>query len=93
MFALGTYEPLRPRNERILAHIRRGSLSARPCSAPTTWPTHRRRRSSIPLRLRRPRARCRCSAERRSRGIGESAYFSTFAGRGFYWFRLTGDEE
>jgi maltose alpha-D-glucosyltransferase/alpha-amylase len=85
VFALGSYQALRTPNERILAHIRRNEGEIVVCA-------HNLARTAQPAELdlsafaglepyelfggtRFPR-------------IGELPYLLTFAGRGFYWFRL-----
>ena len=85
-FALGTYEALR----------HRGTSGSSPTSAATRTRlvlcAHNLARTPQAAELDlsafaglSPR---RCSAARPSRRIGELPYLLTFAGRGFYWFRL-----
>jgi maltose alpha-D-glucosyltransferase/alpha-amylase len=89
-FALGTYEALRPRNERILAYIRRYERETLLCS-------HNLARTPQAAELDLS-AFAGLIPEEMLGGtpfprIGELPYLLTFAGHGFYWFRLRGDDE
>ena len=85
VFALGTYEPLRTENERILAHIRRHEDEIVLCA-------HNLSRSPQPAELDLSAFSGYAPEEMLWHTlfprIGELPYFLTFAGRGFYWFRL-----
>ena len=89
-FALGTYEALRPRNERILAYIRHYERESLLCA-------HNLARTPQAAELDLS-AFAGLIPEEMLGGtpfprIGELPYLLTFAGRGFYWFRLRGDDE
>ena len=75
VFALGSYEPLRPANPRILAHIRRyeGEIAALRPQPRALRPGGRAR----PVALRGARARGDVRARPRSRAIGELPYLLT----------------
>ena len=88
--ALGTYEPLRPENPRIFAHVRRYEETS--SSASTTSPARRSRSSSTSPRARAGRPR-RCSAARRFPPISTLPYLLTLAPRGWFWFRLQARRE
>ena len=85
VFALGTYEPLRTENERILAHIRRHEDEIVLCA-------HNLSRSPQPAELDLSAFSGYAPEEMLWHTpfprIGELPYLLTFAGRGFYWFRL-----
>ncbi len=88
MFALGTYEALRPENHRILAHVRAYGDEVALC-------VHNLSRSAqaVELDLSRfagmvPEEMLGGTAFPR---IGELPYLLTFGPRGFYWFCLRAD--
>jgi maltose alpha-D-glucosyltransferase/alpha-amylase len=88
VLSLGTYEPLRPANPRILAHIRRYEDEIVLCA-------HNLSRSAQAAELHLsqfngmvPEEMFGATAFPR---IGELPYLLTFAPRGFYWFQLRGD--
>ena len=86
VFGLGTYEPLRPENPRIFAHVRRYEDDIVLC-------VHNLARSAqaVELDLSRVR-RAACPEEMLGRTrfprIGELPYLLTLAPRGFFWFQL-----
>ena len=86
VFALGSYEPLRPLNPRILAHIRRYQEETVLC-------VHNLARSAQAAELDLGAFAGRVPEEMLGRTpfppIGEFPYLLTFGAHGFYWFRLT----
>jgi maltose alpha-D-glucosyltransferase/alpha-amylase len=86
VFALGSYEPLRPLNPRILAHIRRYQEETVLC-------VHNLARSAQAAELELGAFAGRVPEEMLGRTpfppIGEFPYLLTFGAHGFYWFRLT----
>jgi len=90
VFALGSYEALRSANARILAHVRRYEDEIVLC-------VHNLARSAQPVELDLSVFQGLVPEEMfghtRFPRIGELPYLLTLAGRGFYWFRLLGDEE
>ncbi len=88
VFGFGTYEPLRPSNPRIFAHVRRYEDDVMLC-------VHNIARSAqaVELDLSEYEGRYPIEVFGRSRfpRIGELSYLLTLAPRGFYWFQLTGD--
>ena len=85
VFALGSYEPLRTENERILTHIRRHEDEIVLCA-------HNLSRSPQPAELDLSAFSGYAPEEMLWHTafppIGELPYLLTFAGRGFYWLRL-----
>ena len=88
VFALGSYEPLRPANPRILCHIRRYGEEIALC-------VHNFARSAQAVELELSRFAGLVPEEMFGRArfprIGELPYLLTLAGRGFYWFQLVED--
>ncbi|HZO98001.1 MAG TPA: maltose alpha-D-glucosyltransferase [Gaiellaceae bacterium] len=88
VFSLGTYEPLRPENARVLAHVRRYEDEVALC-------VHNLSRSAQPVELDLSRFAGMVPEELFGETlfprIGELPYLLTFGPRGFYWFRLRGD--
>jgi maltose alpha-D-glucosyltransferase / alpha-amylase len=89
VFGLGSYEPLRPANKRIFAHIRRYEREALLC-------VHNLARSAQAVELDLSEFEGSYPEEMfgRSRfpSIGELPYLLTLGPRGFYWFRLVEEE-
>jgi maltose alpha-D-glucosyltransferase/alpha-amylase len=89
VFALGTYEALRPANPRILAHVRRYEDEIALCA-------HNLARSAQAVELDLSRFQGLIPVEMLGRTafprIGELPYLLTFGARGFYWFLLREDE-
>ena len=85
VFGLGTYEPLRPENPRIFAHVRRYEEDIVLC-------VHNLARSAQPVQLDLGRFEGLVPEEMLGRTrfprIGSLPYLLTLAPRGFYWFRL-----
>jgi maltose alpha-D-glucosyltransferase/alpha-amylase len=90
VFGLGSYEPLRPANKRIFAHIRRYEREALLC-------VHNLARSAQAVELDLSEFEGRYPEEMFGRSrfprIGELPYLLTLGPRGFYWFRLVEEEE
>jgi maltose alpha-D-glucosyltransferase/alpha-amylase len=90
VFGLGTYEPLQPSNPRIFAHVRRWEEDIVLC-------VHNLARSAQAAELDLAQFAGLVPEEMigqtRFPPIGELPYLLTFGPRGFYWFRLVGDEE
>src|SRR5262249_16915208 len=88
VFALGTYESLRTENVRILAHVRRHESEIVLCAhnLARTPQAAELDLSAFPGMI--PEEMLGSTPFPR---IGELPYLLTFAGRGFYWFRLTGE--
>ena len=88
VFALGTYEALRPANPRILAHVRRYEDEIALCvhNLSALGAAGRAR----PVALRRGSCPEEMLGRTRFPRIGELPYLLTLAAAGFYWFRLGG---
>ncbi|MFL5843375.1 MAG: alpha-glucosidase C-terminal domain-containing protein, partial [Solirubrobacteraceae bacterium] len=90
VFGLGTYEPLRPDNPRIFAHIRRHENDTVLC-------VHNMARSAqaVELDLREFAGRSPVEMLGRTKfpRIGELPYLLTLAPRGFFWFQLAEEED
>jgi maltose alpha-D-glucosyltransferase/alpha-amylase len=88
VLSLGTYEPLRPANPRILAHVRRYGDEIVLC-------VHNLSRSAqaaeLDLSAFDGMVPEEMFGETMFPRIGELPYLLTFGPRGFYWFRLRGD--
>jgi len=88
VFGLGTYEPLRPENARIFAHIRRYEDDIVLC-------VHNVARSAQAVELDLSQFAGMVPEEMFGRtrfpGIGELPYLLTLAPRGFFWFQLKND--
>jgi maltose alpha-D-glucosyltransferase/alpha-amylase len=89
VFGLGAYEPLKPSNTRIFAHIRTYEEDVMLC-------VHNLARSAqaVELDLSAYEGRSPVEIFGRSRfpRIGELPYLLTLAPRGFYWFQLVKEE-
>ena len=89
VFALGTWEPLRPANPRILAHIRRYEDEVALC-------VHNLARSAQAVELDLSAFQGYCPEEMLGRTtfprIGELPYLLTLGARGFFWFLLKAPE-
>ena len=85
VFGHGTYEPLRPDNHRIFAHVRRWEEDVALC-------VHNLARSAQAVQLDLSEYEGRYPVEMFGRSrfprIGELRYLLTLAPRGFYWFLL-----
>ena len=85
VFALGSWEPLRPANSRILAHVRRFENEVALC-------VHNLARSAQAVELDLSAFEGLVPEEMLGRtafpAIGELPYLLTLAGRGFFWFLL-----
>jgi maltose alpha-D-glucosyltransferase/alpha-amylase len=85
VFGLGTYEPLRPENQRIFAHIRRYEDDIVLC-------VHNVARSAQAVELDLSQFAGMVPEEMFGRtsfpGIGDLPYLLTLAPRGFFWFQL-----
>ena len=85
VFGLGTYEPLRPENPRIFAHIRRWQEDIVLC-------VHNVARSAQAVELDLSAFDGYVPEEMFGRtsfpAIGELPYLLTLAPRGFFWFQL-----
>jgi maltose alpha-D-glucosyltransferase / alpha-amylase len=85
VFGLGTYEPLRPSNQRIFAHVRRWEEDILLC-------VHNLARSAQAAELDLAQFAGLVPEEMVGQTlfppIGELPYLLTFGPRGFYWFRL-----
>jgi maltose alpha-D-glucosyltransferase / alpha-amylase len=90
VFGLGSYEPLRPANKRIFAHLRRYEREVVLC-------VHNLARSAQAVELDLSEFSGRYPEEMLGRSrfprIGELPYLLTLGPRGFYWFRLVEEEE
>ncbi|MGH2744440.1 MAG: maltose alpha-D-glucosyltransferase [Thermoleophilaceae bacterium] len=90
VFGLGSYEPLRPANKRIFAHVRRYEREVLLC-------VHNLARSAQAVELDLSEFEGRHPEEMFGRSrfprIGELPYLLTLGPRGFYWFRLVEEEE
>jgi maltose alpha-D-glucosyltransferase / alpha-amylase len=90
VFGLGSYEPLRPANKRIFAHIRRYEREVVLC-------VHNLARSAQAVELDLSEFEGSHPEEMFGRSrfprIGELSYLLTLGPRGFYWFRLVEEEE
>jgi len=90
VFGLGSYEPLRPSNKRIFAHIRRYEREVLLC-------VHNLARSAQAVELDLSEFEGSSPEEMLGRSrfprIGELPYLLTLGPRGFYWFRLVEEEE
>jgi maltose alpha-D-glucosyltransferase/alpha-amylase len=89
VFGLGTYEPLRPENGRIFAHLRRYERDVVLC-------VHNVARSAQAVELDLSEFKGRYPEEMFGRSrfprIGELSYLLTLGPRGFYWFTLVEEE-
>jgi maltose alpha-D-glucosyltransferase/alpha-amylase len=90
VFALGTYEPLRPANKRILVHIRRYEGEIALC-------VHNLSRSAQAVELDLSEFEGLVPEEVLGRtafpAIGQLPYLLTLTGHGFFWFRLREAEQ
>jgi maltose alpha-D-glucosyltransferase / alpha-amylase len=90
VFGLGSYEPLRPSNKRIFAHIRRYEREVLLC-------VHNLARSAQAVEVDLSEFEGSHPEEMLGRSrfprIGELPYLLTLGPRGFYWFRLVEEEE
>jgi maltose alpha-D-glucosyltransferase / alpha-amylase len=90
VFGLGSYEPVRPTNRRIFAHLRRYEREVLLC-------VHNLARSAQAVELDLSEFVGRHPEEMLGRSrfprIGELPYLLTLGPRGFYWFRLVEEEE
>jgi len=90
VFGLGSYEPLRPENPKIFAHIRRHEDDVVLC-------VHNMARSAQAVELDLSEFAGRSPVEMVGRTrfprIGELPYLLTLAPRGFFWFQLAEEEE
>jgi maltose alpha-D-glucosyltransferase / alpha-amylase len=90
VFGLGSYEPLRPSNKRIFAHVRRYEREVLLC-------VHNLARSAQAVELDLSEFEGSYPEEMLGRSrfprIGELPYLLTLGPRGFYWFRLVEEEE
>jgi maltose alpha-D-glucosyltransferase/alpha-amylase len=90
VFGLGSYEPLRPENRRIFAHLRRYERDVVLC-------VHNVARSAQAVELDLSEFEGRYPEEMFGRSrfprIGELSYLLTLGPRGFYWFTLVEEEE
>jgi maltose alpha-D-glucosyltransferase / alpha-amylase len=90
VFGLGSYEPVRPANKRIFAHIRRWEREVLLC-------VHNLARSAQAVELDLSEFEGYHPEEMLGRSrfprIGELPYLLTLAPRGFYWFRLVEEDE
>jgi maltose alpha-D-glucosyltransferase/alpha-amylase len=88
VFGLGTYEPLRPENPRIFAHVRRYEEDVILC-------VHNVARSAQAVELDLSQFSGLVPEEMFGRTrfprIGELPYLLTLAPRGFFWFQLRND--
>jgi maltose alpha-D-glucosyltransferase / alpha-amylase len=89
VFGLGSYEPLRPSNKRIFAHVRRYEREVLLC-------VHNLARSAQAVELDLSEFKGSYPEEMLGRSrfprIGELPYLLTLGPRGFYWFRLVEEE-
>jgi maltose alpha-D-glucosyltransferase/alpha-amylase len=90
VFGLGSYEPLRPSNKRIFAHVRRYERDVVLC-------VHNMARSAQAVELDLSEFEGYHPEEMLGRSrfprIGELPYLLTLAPRGFYWFRLVEEDD
>jgi maltose alpha-D-glucosyltransferase/alpha-amylase len=90
VFGLGTYEPLRPDNTKIFAHIRRHEDDTVLC-------VHNMARSAQAVELDLSEFAGRSPVEMLGRTkfpkIGELPYLLTLAPRGFFWFQLVEEDD
>jgi len=90
VFGHGTYEPLRPQNHRIFAHVRKWEDDIALC-------VHNLARSAQAVQLDLSEYQGRYPVEMFGRSrfprIGELPYLLTLAPRGFYWFLLEEADE
>jgi len=89
VFGLGTYEPLRPSNPRIFAHVRRWEAETVLCVhnlAPSAQAAELDLAGFAGLVPEEMFGHTRFPA------IGELPYLLTFGQRGFFWFRLVEEE-
>jgi maltose alpha-D-glucosyltransferase / alpha-amylase len=90
VFGLGRYEPLRPANRRIFAHIRSYEREVLLC-------VHNLARSAQAVELDLSEFEGSSPEEMLGRSrfprIGELPYLLTLGPRGFYWFRLVEEEK
>jgi maltose alpha-D-glucosyltransferase/alpha-amylase len=90
VFGLGTYEPLRPENPRIFAHIRRYSEDIVLC-------VHNLARSAQAVELDLGEFEGYVPEEMLGRSrfprIGKLPYLLTLAPRGWFWFRLRKEDD
>ena len=90
VFGLGTYEPCRPSNAHVFAHVRRWEEEIVLC-------VHNLARSAQAAELDLAQFAGLVPEEMfgqtRFPPIGELPYLLTFGPRGFYWFRLVQEEE
>ncbi|MGH2761876.1 MAG: maltose alpha-D-glucosyltransferase [Thermoleophilaceae bacterium] len=90
VFGLGSYEPLRPANRRIFAHLRRYEREVLLC-------VHNLARSAQAVELDLSEFEGRHPEEMFGRSrfprIGELPYLLTLGPRGFYWFRLLEEDD
>jgi maltose alpha-D-glucosyltransferase/alpha-amylase len=90
VFGLGTYEPLRPENPRIFAHIRRYAEDIVLC-------VHNLARSAQAVELNLAEFEGRIPEEMLGRSrfppIGTLPYLLTLAPRGWFWFRLRKEDD
>ena len=90
VFGLGSYEPLRPSNRRIFAHLRRYERDVVLC-------VHNVARSAQAVELDLSEFEGYHPVEMFGRSrfppIGELPYLLTLGPRGFYWFTLVEEEE
>ena len=90
VFGLGSYEPVRPTNKRIFAHIRRYEREVLLC-------VHNLARSAQAVELDLSEFEGSHPEEMLGRSrfprIGELPYLLTLGPRGFYWFRLVEEED
>jgi maltose alpha-D-glucosyltransferase/alpha-amylase len=90
VFGLGTYEPVRPENPRIFAHIRT-------YVGDVVLAVHNLARTAQAVELDLSRYEGRVPVEMFGRApfprIGELSYLLTLGPRGFFWFQLTEPEE
>jgi maltose alpha-D-glucosyltransferase/alpha-amylase len=90
VFGLGSYEPLRPANRRIFAHLRRYEREVLLC-------VHNLARSAQAVELDLSEFKGRHPEEMLGRSrfprVGELPYLLTLGPRGFYWFRLVEEED
>jgi maltose alpha-D-glucosyltransferase / alpha-amylase len=89
VFGLGSYEPVRPANKRIFAHVRRYEREVLLC-------VHNLARSAQAVELDLSEFEGSYPEEMFGRSrfprIGELPYLLTLGPRGFYWFRLVEEE-
>jgi maltose alpha-D-glucosyltransferase / alpha-amylase len=90
VFGLGTYEPLKPNNPKIFAHVRRYEDDVALC-------VHNLARSAQAVELDLSPYRGRWPEEMFGRTrfppVGELPYLLTLAPRGFFWFLLREDPD